>query len=304
MRIKTKIAVFRFRCKFLLLLSLLVQPFAGKGKTDAYTAYVEKYAPLAVEHRERFGIPAAVTLAQGLLESAAGRSTLATKGNNHFGIKCHKEWTGDTLLRDDDAAQECFRAYASAEESFMDHSRFLCRGRYRPLHEIAPEDYAGWAHGLKKCGYATDPNYAERLIAIIERYALYTYDTDGETAGDAAEFIFETLRKSHAVRKNRGLHYVIAAPGDTYSSIAREFSIPLERLLAYNDAEKDAPVRDWEEVYLEEKLEEAPKNLRRITVGEYDTLHSISQKLGMKQSSLERLNAGRDIESGASLRLH
>ena len=288
--------------KSILLLTMCF-PLVCLPLSDVYESYIDKYAPLAVEHRERFGIPASVTLAQGLLESAAGRSTLAKKGNNHFGIKCHSTWTGDTLLRDDDAAQECFRAYATAEESFLDHSKFLTRGRYRPLHDIPVEDYAGWARGLKSCGYATDPNYAERLIAIIERYGLNAFDSGSGDHSLTADFIFDNLRRSHTVRKNRGLHYVIATPGDTYSSIAREFSISLSRILSYNDVEKDCPVRDWEEVYLESKSDHAPKGMKKITVGETDDLHSISQRLGMKTASLRKLNPDGEIEPGRTLKL-
>lgn len=284
-----------------LLLSLMT--IMAAAKPDAYSSYIEKYAPLAIEHRERFGIPASITLAQGLLESAAGRSTLAKKGNNHFGIKCHNSWTGDTLLRDDDEAGECFRAYASAEESFIDHSRFLNRGRYKPLHEIPVSDYAAWARGLKQCGYATDPNYAQRLIAIIERYSLQTYDTDGDFSSEVSEFIFRSLQASHPVCRNRGLHYIIANPGDTFSSIAREFSIPLDKLLSYNDVDSDGLIRDWEEVYLQPKLEDAPKGMKKITIGQDDTMRSISQKLGMKLASLRRLNPKSSGEHGSKLRL-
>lgn len=144
---------------------------------DPYEKYIVTYSDMAVEQQNRHGIPASVTLAQGMLESAAGRSTLAVKGNNHFGIKCHSDWTGETMLRNDDAPNECFRCYKSAAESFDDHSRFLLRKRYAPLFELETTDYAGWARGLSRCGYATDPHYANRLISIIERYALYLFDS-------------------------------------------------------------------------------------------------------------------------------
>ena len=188
---------------------------------NPYEEYIERYSALAVDHQNEYGIPASITLAQGLLESAAGRSRLASKGNNHFGIKCHKEWKGKTMLRDDDARDECFRVYSSVEESFADHSRFLRRDRYKRLFDLDVTDYQGWARGLRKCGYATDPNYAARLITIIERYSLYVFDTtEGRNVEETVAFIADHLVKSHPVRRSRGLHYVVGTPGDTYSSIA------------------------------------------------------------------------------------
>ncbi|MCM1377992.1 MAG: glucosaminidase domain-containing protein [Clostridium sp.] len=258
---------------------------------DRYTEYIEEYSGMAVEQQERYGIPASITLAQGLLESGAGSSTLATQGNNHFGIKCHSDWHGETMLRDDDAPDECFRVYKSASESFEDHSKFLCRKRYSPLFELERTDYAGWARTLRRCGYATDPNYGERLIAIIERYSLYGYDTPtGREIEETAGFIFESLRNSHTVRKSRGLHYIIATPGDTYGSIAREFHIDKKKLLTYNDVASDMEVRPWEEVFLEEKRDEAPKGVKKATIGADESIHSVSQRYGMKLSRLKELN--------------
>jgi len=273
------------------------------GKTDKYQEYIDRYSALAIEHRERFNIPAAITMAQGLLESGAGQSTLAKKGNNHFGIKCHSDWTGDTLRRNDDAPLECFRAYATPEESFLDHSRFLCRGRYLPLFNIPVEDYAGWARGLKKCGYATDPQYAERLIAIIERYSLYRLDSDSHDPSAGAEFILASLKQTHPVRKNRGLYYIIANPGDTYSSLAEEFKLPLNRLLDFNDASADDPVRDWTEVYLQKKLTSAPKGMKNIMAGEGETMRTVAQRLGMQLDVLRKLNPGKSPDDGGNIRL-
>ncbi len=140
--------------------------------------YVEKYAALAVEEMYRNGVPASITLAQGLLESRYGLSELATKGNNHFGIKCHNNWNGGRMYHDDDERGECFRVYKSPEESFKDHSDFLrYRDRYKFLFDLEPTDYKGWAHGLRKAGYATDPAYPQKLIKLIEDYKLYQYDS-------------------------------------------------------------------------------------------------------------------------------
>ncbi len=142
-----------------------------------YQAYIDQYKDLAISEMLKYDIPASITLAQGLLESGAGMSELARKGNNHFGIKCH-DWTGATTYHDDDEEQECFRSYKDAYESYEDHSKFLTRqSRYRRLFSLKRNDYKGWAKGLKACGYATSPTYANKLIAIIELYKLHRYDS-------------------------------------------------------------------------------------------------------------------------------
>lgn len=274
------------------------------ARQDPYEKYISDFCALAVEQQQAHGIPASITLAQGLLESGAGRSRLASEGNNHFGIKCHSDWKGDTMLRDDDAADECFRVYTTAAESYEDHSRFLSRGRYRRLFSLAPGDYAGWARGLRECGYATDPNYADKLITIIERYALYSYDTaSGVVAEETAEFIRRLMATSHVVRRSRGLHYVVAVPGDTYGSIAGEFGIDCDLLVEYNDAGCDGPVRAWEEVYLQPKLETAPEGIKKVTVGEDETIRSVAQRYGMKTEILRRLNPLAKDRPGTRLRL-
>ena len=274
------------------------------GYTDAYSKYIEDYRGIAVEQQESYGIPASITLAQGLLESRAGQSTLASIGNNHFGIKCHKSWTGDTLLRNDDEINECFRAYASALESFEDHSKFLSTRRYRPLFENDVTDYVAWAHGLKACGYATDPNYAMRLISIIERYGLYQFDSNTDSSMETGtDFIHQSLKSIHPIRRTRGLHCVIASPGDTYSSIAKELCIDPLKLMSMNDVDKDCEIKPWEEVYLQPKHETAPENLSRATIGEGESIHSISQRFGMKMSTLLSLNPHVKDQPGNTLRL-
>lgn len=139
---------------------------------SAYLKYIEQYKKIALEQEKTHKIPACITLAQGLLESGAGLSELATKANNHFGIKCHKDWTGETYSHDDETAAECFRKYRRAKDSYEDHSLFLLRPRYASLFELPITDYKGWAHGLRRCGYATDPTYAAKLIKLIEDYEL------------------------------------------------------------------------------------------------------------------------------------
>lgn len=287
-----------------IILALLLTLPLNAEKKNPYQEYIDRYWEMAVDQQSAHGIPASITLAQGLLESRAGQSSLATLGNNHFGIKCHSEWKGDTLLRNDDAANECFRSYPSAAESFDDHSRFLLRKRYAPLFKNEVTDYAAWAHGLKACGYATDPNYASRLITIIERYALYLYDTEaGRRAEEDAGFIHEILRATHPVRKSRGLHYVIASPGDTYASIAKELGIDRKKLMRYNDTEHDSEIKPWEEVYLEEKRDTAPDGIDSATIGDDESIHSIAQRFGMKTGAIKALNPKAKDHPGTRLRL-
>lgn len=157
---------------FTVLLALVALYVYGQTQNEAYLKYIEKYREAALKQEREYKIPACITLAQGLLESGAGNSELAREANNHFGIKCHKDWTGDTYTHDDETRNECFRKYKKVEESYEDHSKFLLRPRYASLFELDITDYKGWAHGLKQCGYATDPGYATKLITIIEDYDL------------------------------------------------------------------------------------------------------------------------------------
>lgn len=291
----------------LLYLLVIVGLSVNVGAQNAnrrYTDYIDRWKDVAISEQELHGIPASITLAQGLLESGAGSSRLATEGNNHFGIKCHKDWQGETMLRDDDAPNECFRVYESAHESFADHSRFLLRKRYESLFLLPVDDYKGWAHGLKQCGYATDPNYATRLISIIERYSLYNYDTpQGRNVSEDALFIFEHLRNSHPICKYRSLHYVIASPGDTYSDIAKEFGMKTKDLLRFNDVDADHEIRAWQEVYLQEKHDKAPADYHSIVIGEGESIHSIAQRMGMKLQCLKELNPDSPDCQGTRLRL-
>ena len=150
-------------------------PAFSQKWNKAYQDYIDLYKDIAIEQMLKHNIPASITLAQGLLESGAGRSTLAVKGNNHFGIKCH-EWNGPTMIKSDDRPDDCFRVYTNPKQSYEDHSAFLKRPRYKSLFQLSRTDYRGWARGLKACGYATNPAYAQSLINIIEPYQLYIYD--------------------------------------------------------------------------------------------------------------------------------
>ena len=164
--------------KVIIFISLVLCQVAALAQGTPQERYIQKWAPTAVREMYRSGVPASITLAQGILESRYGLSSLATEGNNHFGIKCHKDWKGKSMRYDDDAKGECFRVYDSADESFQDHSDFLrYRDRYKFLFDLKTTDYKGWAYGLKKAGYATDPGYPAKLIKYIEDYKLYEYDT-------------------------------------------------------------------------------------------------------------------------------
>ena len=198
--------------KILTIISLLVTALASSGAPDVtpQEAYIAKYAPVAVREMYRSGVPASITLAQGLLESRYGQSVLAGNGNNHFGIKCH-DWTGRKMYYDDDAKGECFRVYASAEDSFRDHSDFLrYRDRYKFLFDYPTNDYKAWAYGLKKAGYATDSSYPSKLIKLIEDYHLYDYDNmapGAESAPDQKKTDTKKARrkeKKHPVTPSTG----------------------------------------------------------------------------------------------------
>lgn len=188
----------------LIILSLTLSAFsAPKQEKTPQVRYIEKYSSLAVDEMYRSGVPASITLAQGLLESRYGQSELATKGNNHFGIKCHNNWQGGKVYHDDDKKGECFRKYDSPEESFRDHSDFLrYRDRYKFLFDLEVNDYKGWAHGLKKAGYATDPAYPSKLIKLIEDYGLYRYDVEPSDYGsfevdDVEEYVVTENKKEN-----------------------------------------------------------------------------------------------------------
>lgn len=155
---------------------LLSSFFNINAQSSVYLEYIDKYKSIAIEHQKKYGIPASITLAQGLLESNAGNSRLASKANNHFGIKCGNDWRGRKIRHNDDKKRECFRRYKRAKDSYEDHAKFLMRKRYAPLFKLDITDYKGWARTLKSCGYATDPKYPEKLINIIEKYKLYKYD--------------------------------------------------------------------------------------------------------------------------------
>ena len=274
-------------------------------------AYIEKYSALAIKEMERTGIPASITLAQGMLESAAGQSILASKGNNHFGIKCHNDWTGKTLHQDDDARNECFRVYPSVEQSFRDHSDFLRgRDRYKDLFELELTDYKGWARGLKKAGYATDPSYANKLIEIIEDYNLHRFDKldEGKKKPDTPKqnesprkLTRQELEQNYSevlsfgfgreVYTQNGVPFIYALDGETYSSIAAANNLFLKELLRFNDLTEERELSPGNVVYLAPKKGRAAKGVGRYVVDhDGETLYEISQRFGIRLKVLNRLN--------------
>lgn len=251
---------------------------------DAYSDYITKYSGMAVAQMEKYGIPASITLAQGILESNAGRSTLAQSCNNHFGIKCHSDWDGRKTYHDDDASQECFRCYDSAEESYRDHSLFLVNGaRYKSLFALGTKDYKGWAKGLKQAGYATSPTYADKLIELIERYGLDVYDSKNALRVKDGQI-------PHATTTVNGLECVVLREGETMKSIAREFKKSALMLRQYNEINSSISIPAGTNIFIERKKNRADAASRTYKVKEDDSIWSISQQFGVKMKPLIRRN--------------
>ena len=256
----------------------------GGSDKDAYASYIARYSDIAVEQMKKYGIPASITLAQGLLESDAGRSSLTTKCNNHFGIKCHSDWKGRTMYHDDDEKQECFRCYRNAEDSFRDHSVFLVNGaRYQSLFKLSVTDYKGWAKGLKAAGYATSPTYATKLIEIIERYGLDRYDKKGGVRLKSGQLPHQPLLVN-------GQRCVRLREGETLKDIAREYNMTLNLLRRFNEVDRKFNPPAGTQIFLERKKSRADKEHRTYVVKKGDSLWSISQQFGVSVSSLAKRN--------------
>ena len=267
----------------------------AQSNGNAYQAYFNRYHRMAVEQMAKYSIPASITLAQGVFESAAGRSRLATVANNHFGIKAGSTWTGPVVYADDDAPSERFRKYRSVAESYEDHSLFLVRNkRYAGLFRLSRRDYKGWARGLKSAGYATNPRYAEQLINIIEAYRLDRYD----------HLSLRDVRRQTTASQTtapidigqigccNGSCYVRAQRGQTLRDIARNFDISERRLRKYNEVPKGYKPAEGEIIYLEKKRSKADKSLKHhihiVRPGE--TFHTIAQRYGIRLKTLYKNN--------------
>lgn len=284
-------------------ISLSLQLFS-QAQSQAYLNYIQTYYNLAITQQKEYGIPASITLAQGLLESGAGQSEFVKNSNNHFGIKCH-EWTGDKIYHDDDAKGECFRKYDQVIDSYEDHSLFLKnKPRYAFLFELSPTDYQGWAHGLKKAGYATDPSYAYKLISIIENYDLHKYDLTKDqelaiknsktekkqTQNNNASIGNIAALPSHTIFKNNRVKFVVAAAGDTYGSLADEFNISEKRLRKYNEINQFSVLTPGTQVYLQSKKNRAARGNNVHVVRRGDSMYSIAQNYAIKIEKLYILN--------------
>ena len=280
--------------------------------------YISRYATIAVNEMYRTGVPASITLAQGIIESRSGQSTLAVDGNNHFGIKCHTSWRGRTMLADDDRRDECFRVYDSAEESFRDHSDFLrYRDRYKFLFDFRTTDYKSWAYGLKQAGYATDPSYAAKLIQCVEDYDLSRFDrmtvAEALAAGGAdAEAPIEPdevgeipdsplkieagelftgkageeyrFSLSRTLYSRNGVPFIYAIEGETYASIAKSNHLLLREILRFNDIPRGTELHAGDIVYLEPKRSKTVRGLDKYIVGEEgETFHGICQRFAVSE---------------------
>jgi len=296
----------RLNTQILLILLFVSNLANSQSQNKSYLEYINQYNQLAVKQQKEYGIPASITLAQGLLESGAGVSPFAKESNNHFGIKCN-DWVGEKIFHDDDEKGECFRKYNEVVESYEDHSLFLKnRKRYAFLFELAPTDYEGWAFGLKKAGYATDPTYGYKLISIIENYQLHKYDL-GERTADVT-VVKETKKEkyennevstsigsinpmiTHELKKVNHVKFVTALSDDSYRLIADEFNMTLDRLLTYNDLVNETQLQSGTRVFVAAKKNKAPKECVTHMVEDGESMRSIAQDYGIKVVSLYKLN--------------
>ncbi|MCR4965262.1 MAG: glucosaminidase domain-containing protein [Bacteroidales bacterium] len=305
----------------------IINQMLGQYTEKDIHAYIEQYKSIAMAKMQEHHIPASITLAQGILESGCGKSRLAAEGNNHFGIKCHENWEGDTILVDDDELQECFRKYNSAEESYNDHSLFLKnRSRYANLFKLDMLDYVGWAKTLKADGYATNPKYPEMLTGLIERFNLAKYDTIS-MLGEGALYqpkneemvireepaqapqsvtqpqtssgkVFTALGSEYPmgsspftyrkVFENNRTYFVIAKKGDTYETIAGDVQVSAANIRHFNDADQTMQPVENEIVYIEAKSKTNPNKIHIVVAGE--TLRYIAQRYGVQLQYIFKYN--------------
>lgn len=305
---------------------------AGAQTRQTREEYIDRYKAIAVAHMERYGIPASITMAQGILESDCGNSWLSTRSNNHFGIKCKRNWTGETISYDDDAKGECFRCYPSVEASYQDHAEFLdTQPRYDSLFAYPSNDYRSWARGLKAAGYATAPDYAQRLVKIIEESQLNLLDqpdggklyaarhgakSDPEewflgqssvdataTAGSAVDpddyRVTINAHNGYNVYSTNSVHYILAKEGDTFENIGKQFGLSPRNLRKFNDLkQKTAQPMSGEVVYIERKKKRWEGNARHHICRPGETVYAIAQSYALRTTSVEKLN---DLQKGAAL---
>lgn len=319
------------------------QQRGGKARRQTREEYIERYKHIAIDQMERYGIPASITMAQGILESDCGNSTLSLSSNNHFGIKCKRDWTGDRVYHDDDAKGECFRAYPTVEASYDDHAEFLDRQpRYEALFSYPSDDYRSWAHGLKRAGYATAPDYAQRLIRIIEESQLYLLDRPGggrlyaERHGTPApqpqgdEWFADqgsvaptnvagaidpdnyrvalTSHNGYDIYATNGVRYILAKQNDSFRTIGRAFRLSARALRKFNDiADPTAEPMTGEVIYIERKKSRWEGSEAVHLCREGETAYAVAQTYGLRMKSvvkMNRLNRRQTaLQTGEKLRL-
>jgi LysM repeat protein len=321
-----------FLCRMMiirLLFFCVLLPCVVTGQTKvSVKEYIDKYKEIAITEMNRYGIPASIKLGQGLLESSSGNSDLATEANNHFGIKCKKEWTGPTFFKDDDEKQECFRKYPRVLDSYEDHSRFLKNSvRYAELFKLELIDYKGWAYGLKKAGYATNPQYPQLLIKTIEENRLYEFDKPGISpefqqpkpekkaepvaikpgkkpgGNDIPDFEMKRLPAREILHRNK-VEYFLVKEGDTYEKLTKEMDLMIWQIYKYNDLPKTAIARPGDIIYIKPKRRKAAIATHQVKQGE--TLRSISQEYAIKMKRICDLNNLEEtgiLKTGTTLKL-
>ena len=315
-----KIKSFFKNCIGLLLLLILTTHVNAQNNPKlTIEQYIEIYKNIAIAHMKEFRIPSSIILAQAILESSWGNSDLAVAANNHFGIKCHEDWTGKTYIKDDDTKDECFRKYNDPIESFKDHALFLTtRSRYACLFDLEITDYKGWSNGLKQAGYATNPKYPELLINLIEKYALFQYDKaqpfiadngkkqkPGREAAQGKPVASKSSGK-HEISLNNRVKYIIARKDDSFLSLATALNMGTWQFYRYNDMDKKDHIEEGQKIYLQPKRRKSSAYKQHI-VKEGETLFDISQQYAVKIKHLHRLNPEMnpdgDISSGQIIQL-
>ena len=269
----------------------------GQRTNQAYWTYIDKYKDWAVEQMQQYHIPASITLAQGLLESNAGRSRLATQANNHFGIKVGGSWTGPYIIQSDDRPDDRFRKYKSARDSYIDHSKFLQQKRYQGLYRLSITDYKGWARGLKAAGYATSPTYAEALIRVIEMYSLHQFDTgkhrSSKNSTASVPVTTDDFFLRHVIYHNNKNDFIVIEVGDDMATISKSTGLSLRKLYKYNDLPRDYAPTAGDIIYLKKKRSCASREFRKNPIHIVEpnqSLHDIAQLYGIRLESLCKLN--------------
>jgi LysM repeat protein len=325
---------------YILLIALIIPGFlscrsvrpviSNAGSEPNAQTYINDFKDLAISEMKRTGIPASITLAQGMIESDFGHSRLAREANNHFGIKCHDDWSGPSIRHSDDRRNECFRKYIRPEDSYYDHSDFLRSvSRYSFLFDIEPTDYKAWARGLKKAGYATNPQYANMLIRKIEELNLYYFDRNfiaaklpqqqsatvnvvvaqpepenNRTVIPEINDNFTVTARVNRVMENNRIQYIIVKDGETREKIENEFQLLKWELPRYNELDSDFSPVAGQILYLQPKREKAEPGKELHTVAEGDTMYSISQKYGIKLKNLYEMNRmaeGEELTAGQKI---